>query len=178
VGVGGPREVDVLAVGSSAYRRVALQHIGFDRRMWGTGAQVHWELSLGLQLKRAGWRLIYDPAVSVDHYLGTRFDEDQRYTVNFNAKAMTDAVHNETLALLEFLPPVQRVLFVVWATVIGTRAAPGLVQWLRFLPREGRLSGNKLHAALNGRVAGWRTWTAHGGRWLKVCGEPPIAGPE
>jgi len=156
LGVGGPREVDALAGGASAYRRVALQHFGFDRRMRGTGAQVHWELSLGLQLKRAGWRLIYDPAVSVDHYPGTRFDEDQRN--KFGATSWSNMVHNETLAILEHLPPLRRLAFVLWALFVGTRSGYGLVQWLRFLPHEGGLAGAKLRASLRGRMDGWKTW--------------------
>ncbi len=128
-------------------------------------------------MKSMGWKLVYDPAIVVDHHVGPRFGEDQRYAADFTAKAMIDAVHNETLVLLELLPPVRRVLFVVWATVVGTRAAPGLVQWLRFLPREGRLSVKKLRAAQRGRVEGWRTWTAHGGSLLKASEEPPMAHP-
>jgi GT2 family glycosyltransferase len=178
LGIGKPREVDELKGVNCAYRRAVLQRIGFDGRLRGTGAQVHWELSLDLRLKSMGWKLIYDPAIVVDHYVGPRFGEDQRYSVNFDTKAMIDAVHNETLVLLEHLPPLQRVLFVVWATVIGTRAAPGLVQWLRFLPREGTLAGKKLRAALKGRFEGWRTWAAHGGSWLKVWVEPPMAALE
>jgi hypothetical protein len=42
----------------------------------------------------------------------------------------------------------------MWAILIGTREAPGLVQWLRFLPKEGALAGQKLLAALRGRWAG------------------------
>ncbi len=158
-GVGGPREVDVLIGGVSAYRRVDLEHIGFDSRMRGTGAQVHWELSLGLQLKRAGWRLIYDPAVAADHYPGPRFDEHQRH--GFSATAWSNMVHNETLVLLEHLPPLRRLAFVLWALFVGTRAGYGLVQWLRFLPHEGGLAGAKLRASLRGRMDGWKTWRGH-----------------
>jgi GT2 family glycosyltransferase len=178
LGVGGPREVDALKGVNCAYRRAVLQHIGFDGRLRGTGAQVHWELSLDLRLKRLGWKLIYDPAIAVDHYEGLRFGEDQRYTLSFDTKAMIDAVHNETLVLLELLPPTRRVMFAVWAMAVGTRAAPGLVQYLRFLPREKSLSGKKLRAALKGRVEGLRTWETHGGSWLKGWGEPPIAALE
>ena len=159
LGGGGPREVDVLKGANCAYRRAAIWRVGFDKRLLGTGAQVYWELSLGLQLRRAGWKLVYDPAVAVDHYVAPRFDEDQRY--RFNAKACTNEAHNETLVLLEHLTPIRRLLFIVWAVLVGTRTAPGLVWWLRLLLRDDRLARAKLQAALGGRVEGWKTWRLH-----------------
>jgi cellulose synthase/poly-beta-1,6-N-acetylglucosamine synthase-like glycosyltransferase len=156
LGVGEPRYVDVLKGANCAYRRDAIRHVGFDERLLGTGAQVHNDLSVSLRLRREGWRLIYDPAVAVDHYPATRFDEDQRQS--FSAEATFNEVHNETLLLLEHLPSVRRLVFILWAVIVGTRAAPGLVQWLRFLPREGRLSGERLQTALKGRAEGWKTW--------------------
>jgi len=157
LGVGGAREVDHLAGGVSAFRRVALQIVGFDRRLRGTGAQWYWELSLCLQLKRAGWRIIYDSAVGVDHYhVRWSLDKDQKY--KFSATEFTNMVHNETLVLLEHLPPLRRLVFVVYALLVGSRAGYGVVQWLRFLPHEGRLAGAKLRASLSGRIEGWKSW--------------------
>lgn len=156
LGVGRPREVHALKGVNCAYRRTAIWHVGFDERLLGTGAQVYWELSLGLQLRRAGWKLVYDPEVAVDHYPAPRFDEDQRRS--FRATAFGDMVHNETLVLLEHLPPMRRFVFGVWALFVGTRSAPGLVQWLRLSLCEGRLASTKLQAALRGRADGWKTW--------------------
>jgi cellulose synthase/poly-beta-1,6-N-acetylglucosamine synthase-like glycosyltransferase len=153
LGVGGPRRVDVLKGVNCAYRRTVLQCIGFDERLLGTGAQVHWELGLGLQLRRAGWKLIYDPAVAVDHYLAPRCGEDQRDRYEW-----TNAAYNETLSLLEYVTPMRRLVFIVWAVLVGTRSSPGLVQWLRVLPREGRLAGKNLRAALTGRIEALNMW--------------------
>lgn len=157
IGEGKPREVDVLKGVNSSYRLVALKDARFDERLLGSGAQVHWELALCLKLKRAGWKLIYDPAVAVDHYLGQRFDEDQR-VFKFNARALANAVHNETLILLEHLNPIQRIIYMVWAILIGTRQAFGLIQWLKFLPSQGNLAKQKWLASMGGRWQGWQTW--------------------
>jgi len=159
LGVGGPREVDILKGVNCAYRRDVIQRVGFDEQLLGTGAQVYWELSLGLHLRRAGWKLVYDPAVAVEHYPAPRFDEDQRHS--FSAVAFSRMVHNETLVLLRYLSPVRRFVFAFYALTVGSRAAPGLLQWLRLLPREGRLAGAKLRAALRGRFEGWKTWRQH-----------------
>ncbi|NHC33309.1 glycosyltransferase family 2 protein [Scytonema millei] len=157
LGVGNAREVDILKGVNSSYRRSAIAHIRFDERMRGTGAQVHHELMLCLTLKRAGWKLIYDPAIVVDHYLGQRFDEDRRN--QFNAIAFSNMTYNETLSLLEHLSPIRRIAFAIWALLVGTRDAWGLVQLLRFLPSQGKLAWQKWLASMHGRWQAWLTWS-------------------
>ena len=164
LGVGEPCEVDVLKGVNMSYRRTAIAESGptvgaglcFDERMRGTGAQVHFELAFTLSLRRAGWKIIYDPTVAVDHYPGQRFDEDRRRT--FNEIALMNGVHNETLALLEYLSLVRQVIFIMAVILVGTRGAPGFLQWLRLLPREGSLASRKMWASLRGRWQGWQTW--------------------
>ncbi|MBF2004727.1 MAG: glycosyltransferase family 2 protein [Chlorogloeopsis fritschii C42_A2020_084] len=155
-GVGKAREVDILKGVNMSYRRSAIAEIGFDERMWGTGAQVNFEMALCLTLKRKGWKLVYDPAIAVDHYPAKRFDEDKRDRLN--EVALVNAVHNETLVLLENLPPVRRVVFMLWAVLVGTQESLGLIQWLRFFPKEGKLAQRKWLASLRGRWQGLRTW--------------------
>lgn len=154
--VGQAREVDVLKGVNMAFRRSAIQGMQFDNRMRGSGAQVHFELAFNLALRRAGWKIIFDPAVAVDHYPAQRFDEDQRD--NFNDLAWTNAVHNETLALLEHFAPWQRLVFWVWAFAVGTREALGIVQYIRLLPAEGAIAQRKWLASVKGRWQGLQTW--------------------
>lgn len=156
IGVGEAREVDVLKGVNMSFRQSALAGRRFDERMRGSGAQVHFELSFCLALRRAGWKLIYDPAIAVNHHVGQRFDEDKRDRLN--RVALINAVHNETLVLLEHLPPLRRILFLAWAILVGTQEALGFVQWLRFFPKEGALAGKKWLASLQGRGEGWQSW--------------------
>ncbi|NBD17576.1 MAG: glycosyltransferase [Cyanobacteria bacterium] len=156
LGVGEAREVDVLKGVNMSFRRSAIQGMHFDERMRGTGAQVHFELAFCLALKRAGWKLVYDPAVAVNHYPAQRFDEDQR--AQFNEIAHANKVHNETLILLEHLSPVPRSVFLLWTVLIGNRSKRGFVQLLRFLPSEGNLVWYKWKATMIGLWQGWQTW--------------------
>jgi glycosyltransferase involved in cell wall biosynthesis len=156
LGVGEPREVDVLKGVNMSYRRTAIKSNRFDQRMRGTGAQVHFELAFVLSLRRAGWKIIYDPRVAVAHYVAQRFDEDQRG--KFSNIALRNMTHNETLALLEHLPFLKRIIFLTVAILVGTRLTPGVLQWLRLLPSEGLLASRKLLASFQGRWQGWLTW--------------------
>ena len=156
LGAGQPREVEVLKGANMSYRKQAIAHLRFDSRLKGTGAQVHNDLAFSLAVKRAGWTLIYDPEADLDHYQAQRFDEDQRD--QFNAIAFFNGVHNETIALLDYLPPLRRVVFMVWSVLVGTRKAFGFVQWLRFLPQEGTFAGEKWLLSMQGRWQGLQTW--------------------
>ena len=156
IGSGGGREVDVLKGVNMSFRRKAIANLHFDQRMRGSGAQVHFEVVFSLTLRQKGWKLIYDPQIAVDHFPAQRFDEDQRNS--FNAQASVNAIHNETVALLSYLSPLRRFVFVIWAIAIGTTEAFGLVQWLRFLSKDGDVSRQKLVACWQGRWQGWQTW--------------------
>jgi glycosyltransferase involved in cell wall biosynthesis len=153
LGFGTVREVDLLKGVNMSYRRSAIANLRFDPRMKGTGAQVHFEVAFCLNLKRAGGKLIYDPQIVVDHYLAQRFDEDKRD--RFNPIAFFNEVHNETLAIVEYFSPPRRIIFALWAVLVGTRKAFGLVQLIRFLPQEGKLALEKWSISLRARQAGW-----------------------
>lgn len=155
-GIGKARAVEILKGANMSYRRSAINNLRFDNRLLGSGAEVHNDLAFSLSVKKAGWKIVYDPLVEIDHYHGKRFDEDQRG--RFNETAWFNEVHNQTLALLEYLSPVRRAIFLVWSILVGTRKGFGLVQWLRFLPQEGNLAGKKLWLSIRGRWQGWSTW--------------------
>ena len=137
-----------------AFRAEAVRAVGgFDARLAGTGAQVHWELGVCLAVRRAGWKVVFDPALGVDHFPAARIDEDQRGV--FNATAQRNAVFNETLLLTEHLRGPRRAAFLLWAMAVGTRASPGVVQWARLRLRLGdRHAGKRWRATVAGRVAG------------------------
>lgn len=167
--VGPAREVAVVKGVNCAYRAGPVRAIGFDRRLAGTGAQVHWELSLGLALRRAGWKVVLDPSIGVDHFPAERFDEDQRK--GFSSLAQRNAVANETLILLEHLRGPARAAFVCWALLIGTRASPGIAQVGRLLLMRQTNVLRRWGATLCGRAAGFGMYAA--GPRAAVPASPP-----
>lgn len=154
VGVGPVREVDVLKGVNGAYRTALLREIGFDQRLRGTGAQVHWEVGVGIQLRRRGLKLRYDPEILVDHFVAPRFDEDQRNS--FSPLATSNAAYNEGLLRMEYLSISHRFLYLFWAILIGTRATPGLIQVLRLSVGPSRkIIGPKFVASVRGILESW-----------------------
>ncbi|MBC8142044.1 MAG: glycosyltransferase family 2 protein [Armatimonadetes bacterium] len=154
IGKGEARLVDVIKGANCAYRTAPFRVVGFDTRLLGYGAQVHTEVVLGLCFRRAGWKIIYDPAVLINHYPGVRFDIDQRG--RFNEEAHFHQSHNRAMAVWEHLKPVQRIVFFFWAILIGNRVDPGLVQTLRLFRSEPYVF-RKAQVSLRGLFAGIRT---------------------
>lgn len=157
LGVGAAREVDVLKGANCAYRAEPLKRIGFESRLRGGGAQVHWELALGLAMRQAGWKLIYDPAVAMDHFIAQRLDADQNLRGIFNAEGIQNSAYNETLILLSYFPPLRRTVFLLWAFLIGTKGEPGPLQVPRLLVRRDRHVWSRSRATYIGRLAALQT---------------------
>lgn len=154
MGIGSAREVDILKGVNMSFRAKAIEGLRFDSRLRGSGAQAHLELPFCLSVKRRGWKLIYDPQIVVNHYVAQRFDEDQRNL--FNSTAFSNSVYNETIAILEHFSFFQKIIFFIWSFLVGTKKALGLLQWVRFLPKEKQLATQKMLASISAR---WQAFT-------------------
>ncbi|MBA4072259.1 MAG: glycosyl transferase family A [Gemmatimonas sp.] len=157
LGAGPARDVDVLKGVNCSFRAPLLRTVGFDGRLRGTGAQLYWELGVCLPMRRAGWRLIYDPSVAVDHDVAPRLDADHLHRGVFAEPPLVDAVHNETVALLEGRHGAARASFLAWAFLVGTGEAPGPVQCARRLLQGDSLAIRRWRATVAGRLAGAST---------------------
>jgi len=154
------QRVDNLKGVNGANAVALLRPLGFDARLLGKGAQVHWEISLGLTLKRMGYTLLYDPAIVVDHYESKRIDEERVWYFNTDHQAVLNASYNEALILLDHNTPLQRVGYLLWSFWIGASPAPGLVQAIRFTPQAGWRSWQRFAATQRGKVQALRTFLA------------------
>jgi GT2 family glycosyltransferase len=147
LGVGPLRDVAILKGVNLSVRGDLIRQIGFDKRLHGSATEHHPELGLCLTLLRMGFRIVYDPAIAVDHRPQPRAGEARK----FGPRQVRDAAHNETLALLEHLSPIGRAAHLLWTTVIGTRGAPGLAQTARLLLSTGDPKLRLLLGNLTGR---------------------------
>ncbi|AJS59967.1 glycosyltransferase family 2 protein [Paenibacillus sp. IHBB 10380] len=156
IGLGNTREVDILKGANMSFRKDAILDLKFDEKLKGTGAQIYNEMEFSLSVKKKGWKLIYDPLVCVDHFPAERFDEDKRNS--FNETAFFNTAHNETYTLLKHLNWKRRLLFIGWIILIGSKSSPGVVQFIRILPKEKYNSFKKIIISYKGRWGGWKTW--------------------
>lgn len=130
IGVGPPRSVHTLKGANMSYRKSVLGDLRPDTRLRGKGAQVGNDMKLALSLAAQGHKLIYDPAVHVDHMEGARPVEEHRH--QFNETSHKDAIFNRTLTLLEYLKTqrlgrIRQLAYLSYLTIRGTRLAPGIL---------------------------------------------------
>jgi glycosyltransferase involved in cell wall biosynthesis len=156
VGHGKAREVQVLKGVNMSFRREAIGALRFDGRLRGTGEQVHCEMAFSLDVQRRGWKLIYDPALLVEHFPALRSDEDQRFT--FNDAAFYNASFNLRLIMCEYLTPPGRWAFVIYSTLIGDRADPGFLRALSLAFERGgvALALRKWRVGLRAMRGAWQ----------------------
>jgi glycosyltransferase involved in cell wall biosynthesis len=141
-GFGAPREVHILKGANMSYRSAAIANLRFDWRLRGKGAQPHEDLAFSLAVQHAGWQLIYDPEIIVDHYEGPR-EEPRHYAAMLpidDVQAYSDVTYNFVVAINDKLSYLRRSVYVLWQLFVGTRVSPGLVQAVRFTRTLGRSS--------------------------------------
>ena len=157
LGVGPAREVDFLKGANMSYRSEAIADIRFDTRLRGAGAQPFEDIAFSTDVRMAGWRVIYDPAVAVDHHPGQR-DQPRAYAgaLESNDQQLFDFSFNEVVALWRAMHWPRRLCFVIWSLLIGTRVSPGLVQAIRFTPQLRHRAWERFAAVQRGKaVAIW-----------------------
>lgn len=154
LGAGPRRDVAVLKGVNLSVRGELVRQVTFDTRLLGIATEHHWEMGLCLKLLRMGFRIVYDPAIAVDHRPQPRVAEARE----FGPRQIKDATHNETLAVLEHLPAWRQSMYLAWAFAIGTSAAPGVAQVIRSLLTRGHARWPLFFGALSGRILGLRTY--------------------
>ncbi len=145
-----PVTVDFLMGGNMSFRREVAQRLEFDLELNRNVAQGY-EVDLGLQVKRLGWQVIFDPHLGVRHYSAPR------QTVGMRPTADLDAVqwysYNHARVALRRLRPWHGALAYGYLLAVGERRAPGVLPML--LAPVARRAGFQLGAApaaLRGRL--------------------------
>lgn len=166
-------ETDVLKGVNMAFRRECVVGHGFDERLMGDGAIVHSEPSICLPLRSQGFRIIYDPAILVDHRPALRSRGEQRHDERPHVIAMNS--HNEALAILDYMGPAGRMAFMVWGLLLGARSVPGLAQTARDVAVGRPDAWERFLAAQRGRAWAWRTHRSS--ERAQLTGQPAAGAP-
>ena len=151
-----PVEVDTLKGVNMSYRASALRGFRFDERLCVVGGSCT-ELDAGFFLKRGGWRLIYDPAVGVNHHMSARTWSVART----HPDACYDFSHNYTYVILKHVSWPRKLCSLVYFALVGQRRAWGLLAILIDPVLTGELRWwGQLGPTLRGRIAGVRSYLA------------------
>jgi len=152
-GYGAIREVDLLKGANMSFRAAALDSARCDARLRGKGAQPNEDTSLTLAVRRAGWKIAYDPNAVVDHFQSVR--EEVRHYGGIgritDPVPFVDFAFNEVIGIWDSLSPARRIAFVLWSIFVGTGVCPGIVQAMRFMPKLGWQSWYRFYLAQKGK---------------------------
>lgn len=164
LGHGPAREVEFLKGANMSFRRAAIAGLRFDMRLRGEGAGPHEDFAFSLAVRRRGWRLLYDPAVLVEHYPGRR--DEPRYYAGVRQRVEADGFRNHAynlvLAMWDSLPPWRRLALAAWLALAGTATCPGLLQAARLTPALRGDAWRRCLLAQQGAFAAYRTLLAAG----------------
>jgi hypothetical protein len=83
-GWGEARPADILKGVNMSFSRQALLRIDWPFELRGQGAEPHHEIYICAKLRRLNYRLIYDPAVIVDHFIADRHAGQKRTIHNLD----------------------------------------------------------------------------------------------
>ncbi len=156
-GTGSARDVHHLKGVNMSIDRTRCPDVRVDTCLRGRGAQVHEDASVSLQILRRGLRVVYDPAVRVDHFEASRGDADARSPVDLRGRR--DRHHNQTFVVVRYFPLHRAVIHVLYAVLLGSSEAPGLAITIRNMVRSRTVKGHLMPFVANvqGRFLGIKT---------------------
>ncbi|MEI8050352.1 MAG: glycosyltransferase [Actinomycetes bacterium] len=164
-GQGGARDVQVLKGVNGAYRRADL---ALPSGLRGKGTQIHFEVAMGIRITQSSRRLVYDPAIMVDHFPAVRQDADTRGAPP--VEAVNGHAYNLTTSVA-MLGPAHLAARTIYAVLAGDFAMPGLLRALIARVQGDRHAGVRLRGAVSGNLAAARDWAR--GRRPTFVSPPP-----
>lgn len=145
-------EVDLLKGANMSYRLSAVGDLRFDTQLRGAGAQVGNDMAFSMALAKRGWKLLYDPAVRVDHYPAPRHDSDNRGARNL--LSVENVAFNTWWTLTHHLRPgASRTMALLWESIVGAAVRPGRLRGVVARLRRDRAGVEIYRAAQAGRNA-------------------------
>jgi GT2 family glycosyltransferase len=156
LGTGRPRIVDCLKGVNMAFRADAL---AFARNglLRGAGAQPHNEPIMCRYVQKQGLRVVYDPAIAVDHFPAVRPSGDNRGQVD--RRLVADAAHNLLVSVCA-LDRVRIPRQVAYSALVGSGAFPGGARVIGALLERDRDVLSRWAPSFEGMLLGLKTLAA------------------
>lgn len=147
--------------GSNMAFRLAFANHDARLRHSANGLALANDTDVCLSVRAAGARVAFTPFAVVEHDATSFRDPALGSRVNGDDVACASA--NRTYALLKFLPPARRLVFRIYAALVGAATVPGPLRVLLEIRHSARARemASRLAAARRGRTDGiamWREW--------------------
>jgi glycosyltransferase involved in cell wall biosynthesis len=172
VDAGGTRDVHYLKSANMSYRMSAVRGsaVRFDTRLRGMGVQLNHDMAFGLAVRRAGWRLAYDPAVEVDGYPLRPCIEDVRILRGSRAwLAIENESYNLHLILHDEFGEASRWMVRLWIAMVGHGGCMGWVDLAYASFTADRAAAMQRWRASRSGAAAARRALAHAERRRKLA---------
>jgi GT2 family glycosyltransferase len=149
-----PVEVDFLMGGNMSFRREIAARLEFDMELNRNVAQGY-EIDIGLQVRRLGWKILFDPLLAIRHYSAPRATVGLR---GADEDGIQWYAFNQLRVGLRRLSPVHGSVSLVYQFAVGERSAPGILPLLLApIARRFGFETHRARAALKGRLLATRS---------------------
>ncbi len=149
-----PVDVEYLIGGNMSFRREIARKLEFDMALNRNVAQGY-EIDLGLQTRRMGWRIRFDPLLAIRHYSAPRAEVGMRASDRESARWYA---FNHARVALRRLPFARAQVSFAYQFLVGERRAPGVLPMaLRPIARKMGFDVTVGAPALNGRLLAVRS---------------------
>ncbi len=154
----GPKWVDVLSGSNMSFRRHLIPPIPDTILPYWNAFEVYWAGAV----RRRGFKLIFDPALAVDHFREGRrcyYSFEYRSEKALRRVLFHNHAHNFVYAVLVNSPTIKKLAFLLYEFLVGDSGRPGLVRAaVSVLEGRGGEVAEGLGPSLKGRLAGVRTY--------------------
>ena len=150
--------VDVLSGSNMSFRRALVPAIPASILPYWNAFEVF----LSGAVRRQGFKIVFDPAIRVNHYPEERERLDRFAFCSESERQRTlarNSAHNFVYAVLSSIPVIQMPIFLTYDILVGNRCSPGFVRALLLLA-EGRRRefAERFGPAIKGKLLGVRTY--------------------
>lgn len=146
-----PVSADFLMGGNLSYRMDRLRMAKPDARL-GENVSFHWEMDVGLQVKKMGCKVLFDPNIVVDHHSAPREVAGLR-SVNYAGVYWSN--YNYALLMRKHLTRFGFMSYVAYSLCVGWTGSPGLLYLLAMFVKARKIEWYHMVAAsLLGRFRG------------------------
>jgi GT2 family glycosyltransferase len=147
---GCPIFVDCLMGGNMSYR-VSLAKKCLPARVLNHYAASDWELDIALKIKKAGYRIVYEPRAVTDHHSAPR-----KITRTRNYEGIYYANYNFAYIMMLHFNTIRRLSYISYTAIVGQEASPGVAKLLQLWLMRRNIEWRLIYASIRGRVDGAR----------------------